>query len=32
MPKSFFVKRICRLSIEKMDEVCDALAVATGCR
>ena len=31
VPKSRFVKRICRLSKERMAEVCDALAVATGC-
>ncbi len=31
VPKALFVDRICRLSIEKMREVCAALAVATGC-
>ena len=31
IPKSLFAERICRLSIEKMGEVCEALAVATGC-
>jgi len=31
MPKAFFRERICRLSPAKMREVCEALAVATGC-
>jgi mRNA interferase MazF len=31
VPKSYFTNRICRLSIEKMREVCDAVAIATGC-
>ena len=31
VPKGLFVERICRLSIERMREVCAALAVATGC-
>ena len=32
MPKSFFRERICALRPETMDDVCRALAVATGCR
>ena len=32
LPKSFFVDRICTLAPERMDLVCRALAVATGCR
>jgi mRNA interferase MazF len=31
MPREFFVERICRLSFERMREVCNAVAVATGC-
>jgi mRNA interferase MazF len=31
IPKAFFRTRITRLSIERMTEVCRALAVATGC-
>jgi mRNA interferase MazF len=31
MPREFFVERICRLSFERMREVCSAVAVATGC-
>ncbi len=31
MPQAFLVKRICRLEIAKMAEVCRALGVATGC-
>lgn len=31
IPKGFFVERICRLSAQRMTEVCKALAVATGC-
>ena len=31
LPKGFFVELICRLSTEKMREVCAALAIATGC-
>jgi mRNA interferase MazF len=30
--KAYFVERICRLGPDRMDEVCRALAVATGCR
>ena len=32
LPKSSFVDRICTLGPERMDSVCRALAVATGCR
>jgi mRNA interferase MazF len=32
LPKSYFVGRICTLGPEQMDRVCQALAVATGCR
>jgi mRNA interferase MazF len=32
IPKAFFRERICRLGLERMDSVCRALAVATGCR
>jgi mRNA-degrading endonuclease toxin of MazEF toxin-antitoxin module len=31
VPKVVFVERICRLSLERMREVCAALNVATGC-
>jgi mRNA interferase MazF len=31
LPKAFLVERICRLAPERMQEVCAALAVATGC-
>jgi mRNA interferase MazF len=31
IPRAFFVDRICRLRVERMREVCEALAVATGC-
>ena len=31
IPREFFVERICRLSAQRMGEVCTALAVATGC-
>jgi mRNA interferase MazF len=30
--KAYFVERICALGPERMQRVCDALAVATGCR
>lgn len=30
--KGYFVERICALGEERMREVCEALAVATGCR
>ena len=29
--KSYFLERICALGPEKMDRVCRALAIATGC-
>jgi mRNA interferase MazF len=32
MDKSFLVDRICTLGPERMDDVCRALAIATGCR
>lgn len=32
LPKAFFVERICTLPPERMTRVCEALAVATGCR
>ncbi len=32
IPRAFFAERICRLRVERMAEVCSALAVATGCR
>lgn len=31
IPRELFVERICRLRVERMREVCDALAIATGC-
>jgi mRNA interferase MazF len=31
MPKEFFRERITRLSVERMNEVCRALTLATGC-
>jgi mRNA interferase MazF len=31
MPKAFLVNRICRLSVERMAQVCRALRVAAGC-
>lgn len=31
VPRGFFVERICRLSTERLTEVCSALGVATGC-
>lgn len=31
IPRSFFVERICRLSTERLTEVCSALGIATGC-
>jgi mRNA interferase MazF len=31
IPKAYFLERICRLSAERMHEVCGALALATGC-
>ena len=32
MPKAFFREPICTLGPERMDSVCRALALATGCR
>lgn len=32
VPREFFRERICTLGPERMDSVCRALAVATGCR
>ena len=32
LPKSCFVDRICTLRSERMESVCRALAIATGCR
>lgn len=31
MPRALFTSRICRLSSERMTDVCRALALATGC-
>ncbi len=31
IPREFFVERICRLRVDRMREVCSALAIATGC-
>lgn len=31
VPKAHLVERICHLGVERMAEVCRALAVATGC-
>jgi mRNA interferase MazF len=31
LPKEFFVERICTLRGHRMHEVCEALAIATGC-
>ena len=31
VPRSLFVERICRLGVDRLNEVCRALAVATGC-
>ena len=31
VPKSLFVERICRLGVDRLDEVCRALTAATGC-
>ena len=31
VPKVFLRERICRLSAERMHQVCAALAIATGC-
>jgi mRNA interferase MazF len=31
IPRVYFAERICRLRVERMRDVCDALALATGC-
>ena len=31
MPKGLFTTRICRLGVDRLDQVCRALATATGC-
>ena len=31
VPREFFVERICALRGHRMHEVCEALAIATGC-
>jgi mRNA interferase MazF len=31
IPREFFIERVCRLSAQRMREVCLALIVATGC-
>ncbi len=31
VPRSFFVERVCRLTTERLTEVCSALGLATGC-
>ena len=31
MPSSFFTHRICRLGVDRLEQVCRALRVATGC-
>jgi len=31
IPKAFLTERICMLGVDRMHEVCAALAVATGC-
>lgn len=31
VPRAYFVERICALRGNRMREVCDALAIATGC-
>ncbi|MGH2734466.1 MAG: type II toxin-antitoxin system PemK/MazF family toxin [Actinomycetota bacterium] len=31
IPKSLFTERICRLRAERLDEVCRAMRLATGC-
>jgi mRNA-degrading endonuclease toxin of MazEF toxin-antitoxin module len=32
MPKAFLRERICMLAPDRMSEICEALAIATGCR
>lgn len=31
MPKSLLTERICRLSLDRMDQACRTLRIATGC-
>jgi mRNA interferase MazF len=31
LPRAFLVERICRLEVDRMHQVCAALAIATGC-
>ena len=31
LPKALLVERICRLGLERLAEVCQALTIATGC-
>jgi mRNA interferase MazF len=31
MPKSLFTERICRLGVDRLDQVCRALQAASGC-
>jgi len=31
LPKAFLVERICRLRADRMQQVCTALGIATGC-
>ena len=31
VPRDFFTERICRLAPARLEEVCGALAIATGC-
>ena len=31
MPKSLFTERICRLGVDRLDQVCQALRAASGC-
>jgi mRNA interferase MazF len=31
MPKSLFTERICRLGVDRLDQVCRALRLAAGC-
>jgi len=31
MPKGLFTSRICRIGVDRLDEVCRALSASTGC-
>jgi mRNA interferase MazF len=31
MPKALFTERVCRLGVDRLDEVCRALRTAAGC-